>query len=194
MKYLIVGLGNIGAEYEDTRHNAGFRVLDSLMQDKEEGFATVKLGDIAEYKFKGRKAILLKPSTFMNLSGKALHYWMQKEKIPLERVLIITDDIALPFGTLRLRAKGSPGGHNGLKDIQAHLGHDKYARLRFGVGADFGPGRQVEYVLGKWDSEEEQGLPDLYKRCKSFVHSFMMMGVQRTMNDLNKRNSKPKED
>jgi PTH1 family peptidyl-tRNA hydrolase len=192
MKYLIVGLGNIGPKYENTRHNAGFKVLDSLIDTKEDvDFETVKLGDVAEYKFKGRKAILLKPSTFMNLSGKAVAYWMQKEKIPVDRVLIITDDIALPFGTIRLRAKGSAGGHNGLKDIQAHLGHDKYARLKFGVGADFGKGRQVEYVLGDWDRDEEDELPELLKKAKSFIHSYMMMGVQRTMNDLNK--NKPKK-
>jgi len=192
MKYLIAGLGNIGHEYAHTRHNAGFEVLDRLekLSDPQGKhpveFETARLGDVADYRFKGRRAILLKPNTYMNLSGKAVAYWLQKEKIPVENLLVITDDIALPFGTLRLRSKGSAGGHNGLKDIEAHLGNQNYARLKFGVGSDFGRGRQVEYVLGKWDEMENADLPDLCDRAKKFIDSFMVVGAGRTMNDLNK--------
>src|SRR5690606_27967763 len=154
-KYLIVGLGNIGSEYENTRHNIGFKVLDHFANKEELTFESSKLGAITNYKFKGRTFVLLKPSTYMNLSGKAVRYWMTKEKIPLENVLIITDDINLVFGTIRLKTKGSDGGHNGLKDIQLQLGTQQYARFRFGIGADFSKGRQIEYVLGQWNPEEE---------------------------------------
>jgi len=193
MKYLIAGLGNIGHEYAHTRHNAGFEVLDHIEKQSDPEskypveFETARLGDIAEYRFKGRRAILLKPNTYMNLSGKAVAYWLQKEKIPVENLLVITDDIALPFGTLRMRSKGSAGGHNGLKDIEAHLGNQNYARLKFGVGSDFGRGRQVEYVLGKWDEMENAEMPDLCDRAKKFINSFMLVGAGRTMNDLNKK-------
>lgn len=192
MKYLIAGLGNIGHDYAHTRHNAGFEVLDRIerLSDPEGKhpvvFETARLGDVAEYRHRGRKAILLKPSTFMNLSGKAVAYWLQKEKIPVENLLVITDDIALPHGTLRLRAKGSAGGHNGLKDIEAHLGHQNYARLKFGVGSEFSKGRQADYVLSPWDEMQMAELPDICDRAKKFVDSFMVAGVGRTMNDLNK--------
>ena len=188
MKYLIVGLGNPGAEYADTRHNVGFQVLDYLVKDKEGAeFHSSRYGDVAEYRYKGRKAILLKPSTYMNLSGKAVRYWMQEEKVPLDKVLIITDDLALPFGTLRLRGKGSDGGHNGLKDIQAILNTTQYARLRFGIGDTFARGKQVDYVLGSWENVEQDELPSLYERSCQIIHSYMGAGLARTMNDFNKR-------
>lgn len=188
MKYLIVGLGNPGAEYANSRHNVGFQVLDYMVKDKEGAeFHPSRYGDVAEYSFKGRKAIFLKPSTYMNLSGKAVRYWMTEEKVPLERVLVITDDLALPYGTLRLRGKGSDGGHNGLKDINAILNTQEYARLRFGIGDTFSRGRQVDFVLGEWDSQEEEEMPDLLKRAVDITHSFIAAGLNRTMNDFNKR-------
>lgn len=186
MKYLIFGLGNIGSEYSETRHNIGFKILDELASSSGIFFTPDKLASKAVVKFKGRTIILLKPTTYMNLSGKAVNYWMQKEKVPIERVLIITDDIALPFGTLRLRGKGSDGGHNGLKNINALLGHHKYARLRFGVGADFGPGKQVDYVLGKWTSEEQKALAtDRLPRCAELIKTFATNDLGRTMNTYN---------
>ncbi|TFG78765.1 MAG: aminoacyl-tRNA hydrolase, partial [Flavobacteriales bacterium] len=153
-KFLIVGLGNIGEEYAQTRHNIGFKVLDALSATAEFTYETVKLGDVGSFKIKGRNVLCLKPSTYMNRSGKAIKYWMEKEKIALENVLVITDDINLPFGTLRLKTKGSHGGHNGLKDIQDTLGTINYNRLRIGVGSEFGKGKQVDYVLGEWSEEE----------------------------------------
>ncbi|RTE55303.1 aminoacyl-tRNA hydrolase [Arenibacter aquaticus] len=184
-KFLIVGLGNIGQEYAETRHNIGFKVLDSLAQQEDFTFETAKLGDLATFKVKGRSILCLKPSTYMNRSGKALKYWMDKENIPLENVLVITDDINLPFGTLRLKAKGSDGGHNGLKDIQQVLQTTKYNRLRFGVGADFGKGRQIDYVLGEWNEEEKDALPERFKKTDELVRSFVLAGVNRTMNQFN---------
>ena len=148
MKYLIVGLGNIGAEYAGTRHNIGFKVLDALAEASNAVFTTARYGDVAELKHKGRTLILLKPSTYMNLSGKAVRYWMEAEKIAPENLLVVSDDIALPFGTLRMRPRGSAGGHNGLKNIAELLGTEDYARMRFGVGGDFPKGHQVDYVLG----------------------------------------------
>jgi len=184
-KFLIVGLGNIGQEYAETRHNIGFKVLDSLAQQEDFTFETAKLGDLATFKVKGRSILCLKPSTYMNRSGKALKYWMDKENIPLENVLVITDDINLPFGTLRLKTKGSDGGHNGLKDIQQILQTTKYNRLRFGVGADFGKGRQIDYVLGEWNEEEKDALPERFKKTDELVRSFVLAGVNRTMNQFN---------
>lgn len=184
-KYLIVGLGNIGSEYENTRHNIGFKVLDHLAKKKDLNFESNKLGAITHYKFKGRTLILLKPNTYMNLSGKAVRYWMTKEKIPLENLLIITDDINLKFGTIRLKTKGSDGGHNGLKDIQLQLGTQQYARFRFGIGADFAKGRQIEYVLGKWSPEEESKLEERMERAVELINSFATAGVQITMNTFN---------
>lgn len=187
MKYLIVGLGNPGAKYENTRHNVGFKVLDELIQESEVKFEVEKLGDVAHYKFKGRNLVLLKPSTFMNLSGKAVNYWMQKEKVPLERVLIILDDIALPYGKLRLKGKGSDAGHNGLKDIAATLNTTKYPRLKFGVGNDFPRGRQAEYVLGEWNSTEQQELGNHLKKATEFIKGFVTIGLDRTMSSLNNK-------
>ena len=187
MKYLIVGLGNIGAEYAGTRHNIGFKVLDALAEASNAVFTTARYGDIAEVRHKGRTLVLLKPSTYMNLSGKAVRYWMEAEKIPLENLLIISDDIALPFGTLRLRPKGSAGGHNGLKTITELLGTEEYARMRFGVGGDFPKGHQVEYVLGEWSDEERTAMPDRLKVFVDAIRSFTTVGTQLTMTNFNKK-------
>lgn len=184
-KFLLVGLGNIGDEYAETRHNIGFKVLDALAQSEGFSFETQKLGDIGSFKIKGRSVICLKPSTYMNRSGKALKYWMEKEKIPLANVLVITDDINLTFGSLRLKTKGSDGGHNGLKDIQTMLQTATYNRLRFGVGADFGKGRQVEYVLGKWNDDEVDALTERLSKTTQMVNSFVLAGVSITMNQFN---------
>src|SRR5690606_1561304 len=184
-KFLIVGLGNIGKEYENTRHNIGFRILDYLAEKESLQFETVKLGDRSLYKVKGRTLILLKPSTYMNLSGKAVKYWMGKEKIPLENVLVITDDINIPFGTIRLKTKGSDGGHNGLKDIQIQLGTQQYARFRFGIGSDFSKGKQIDYVLGEWSREEKSKLTERLERARELIKSFATAGVQITKNTFN---------
>ncbi len=184
-KYLIVGLGNIGAEYQNTRHNIGFKIVDAFAQKEDFSFETVKLGDVAQYKLKGRTFIFLKPSTYMNRSGKAVKYWLEKEKIPIENLLVITDDINLPFGTIRLKAKGSDGGHNGLKDIQQQLGTINYNRFRFGIGADFPKGRQVDYVLGEWSEEENAKLPERLNRSIEAIKSFVMAGLPITMNQFN---------
>ncbi|WP_339664449.1 aminoacyl-tRNA hydrolase [Maribacter arcticus] len=184
-KFLIVGLGNIGDEYAETRHNIGFKVLDEVAQANDFTFETAKLGDIGSYKIKGRTIICLKPSTYMNRSGKALKYWMDKENIPQSNVLVITDDINLPFGTIRIKTKGSNGGHNGLKDIELFLQTILYNRYRFGVGADFGKGRQVEYVLGQWDDEEKALLPERLKKSTEIINSFVLAGIARTMNQYN---------
>lgn len=184
-KFLIVGLGNIGPKYENTRHNIGFKILDELAREKEVTFETQKLGDVATFKFKGRTFVMLKPSTYMNLSGKAVNYWMQKEKISLENLLVVTDDLNLPFGTLRLKTKGSDGGHNGLKDIQSQLNTTKYNRFRFGISDEFSKGNQVNYVLGEWDDEEERKLPERLKTSAELILSFGTAGVSNTMNTFN---------
>ncbi|WP_338731961.1 aminoacyl-tRNA hydrolase [Mangrovimonas cancribranchiae] len=184
-KFLIVGLGNIGEKYHNTRHNIGFKILDYLVQQEDITFETKKLGDLATYKFKGRQFILLKPSTFMNLSGKSVLYWLNKEKIPLENLLIITDDLNLPFGTIRLKTKGSDGGHNGLKDIQQKLNTTKYARFRFGISDNFSKGRQVDYVLGHWSNEEEDKLNERLKTSVELIKSFGTAGPSLTMNTFN---------
>lgn len=184
-KFLIVGLGNIGAEYANTRHNIGFKILDEIAKSEELTFETQKLGDVTTLKVKGRSILLLKPSTYMNRSGKAIKYWMEKEKIPLENLMVITDDINLPFGTIRVKTKGSDGGHNGLKDTQASLETTNYNRFRFGVGADFGQGRQVDYVLGEWNEEEQKALPERFKKATELVKSFVLAGINRTMNQYN---------
>mgnify|MGYP005819681663 FL=1 len=184
-KFLIVGLGNIGDEYKETRHNIGFKVLDEVAKANDFTFETVKLGDIGSFKIKGRTVICLKPSTYMNRSGKALKYWMDKENIPQSNVLVITDDINLPFGTIRIKTKGSNGGHNGLKDIELFLQTILYNRYRFGVGADFGKGRQVEYVLGQWSEEEYEKLPERLKKSTEIINSFVLAGIARTMNQYN---------
>ena len=185
MKYLIVGLGNIGPEYQYTRHNIGFMVLDHLAQQLGAKFDIAKLAFKTELKYKGRTLVLIKPTTYMNLSGKALNYWLKEEKIPIENVLVITDDIALPFGKLRMRAKGSNGGHNGLGNIQEILGSDVYARIRFGVGSEFGKGKQVDYVLGEFSADEKAGLALLIEKVCEGVLNFATIGLERTMNVLN---------
>jgi len=187
MKYLIVGLGNIGDEYQNTRHNIGFRILDHLVKETNYNFETQRYGSVSEYKFKGRKLILLKPSTYMNLSGKAVNYWMQKENIPLEHLMIIVDDIALPLGTLRLKPKGGSAGHNGLKHISEILGHENYIRLRFGIGNEFSKGQQVDFVLGKWTEEERSIIEKPIEQCHQIIKSFCTIGLGRTMNQFNKK-------
>ncbi|MEG0796700.1 MAG: aminoacyl-tRNA hydrolase [Odoribacter sp.] len=185
MKYLIVGLGNIGSEYQDTRHNIGFNVLDAFAKASNTVFEDMRYGAVCELKVKGRTLVLLKPNTYMNLSGKAVSYWMQKEKIALEDLLIIVDDLALPFGTLRLRGQGSDGGHNGLKSINALLGTTEYARLRYGIGNTFSRGQQIDYVLGKWDEEERTQMPALMERGGEIITTFVLQGIVKTMNIFN---------
>lgn len=184
-KFLIVGLGNIGEKYDNTRHNIGFKILDELAKEKEISFETEKLGSVASFRFKGKTLVLLKPSTFMNLSGKALKYWMQKEKIKIENVLVITDDLNIDFGTIRLKAKGSDGGHNGLKDIQDKLGTNSYPRFRFGVGNNYSKGRQVDYVLGEWTAEEQSQLIERLPKAVEVILSFATQGLSNTMNNFN---------
>lgn len=185
MKYLIVGLGNPGSEYEETRHNVGFKVVDALVKESGETFSLNRAAFRAEVKFKGRTLVLIKPITYMNLSGKAVNYWMQTEKISTENLVVITDDIALPFGKLRMKGKGSDGGHNGLKDIQSSLNTLEYARLRFGVGSDFSKGRQADYVLGKWTKEEYLDLPARINVATEFIKSFATIGLEMTMTNWN---------
>lgn len=184
-KFLIVGLGNIGSEYKNTRHNIGFQILDALVKDHETTFETEKLGDVASFRYKGRTFVLLKPSTYMNLSGKAIKYWMTKEKIPLENVLVITDDVNIDFGMIRIKTKGSAGGHNGLKDTEAKLGTQKYTRFRFGVGGNYPKGRQVDFVLGTWNKDEESQLIERLPLATKAVLSFGTDGAQHTMNNFN---------
>lgn len=185
LKYLIVGLGNIGAEYQNTRHNIGFKVLDALTRASNLTFSPKRYADHAEYKFKGRTLILIKPATYMNLSGKAVNYWLQKEKIAPARMLIIVDDIALPFGTIRIKTKGSHGGHNGLAHINQTLGNSNYPRLRFGIGDGFPKGQQVDYVLSPWSQEEEEKLPERIDKVIQAIKSFTTIGTERTMNFFN---------
>ena len=184
-KFLILGLGKIGEKYAGTRHTIGFAGLDQLATEEDFIFKEVRLGAVANFRYKGKSILCLKPSTYMNLSGKAVKYWMEYEKIPLENVLIVTDDINLPFGTLRLKGKGSDGGHNGLKDIQQVLGTSHYHRFRFGIGAEFSQGRQVDYVLGKWTESEEQALEERLKRSTELIRSFIFAGAKNTMNLFN---------
>lgn len=184
-KFLIVGLGNIGAEYANTRHNIGFKVLDFLAKQESLDFQTVKLGALAEYKVKGRTLLLLKPNTYMNLSGKAVQYWMEKEKIAKENILVITDDLNLPFGTIRIKPKGSDGGHNGLKSIQQTLNTADYPRFRFGISDDFKKGKQVDYVLGEWDEEEKVKLTERLEISVKAIQSFALSGLGNTMSDFN---------
>lgn len=184
-KFLIVGLGNIGAEYVNTRHNIGFKVLDFLARKESLDFQTVKLGALAEYKTKGRTLLLLKPNTYMNLSGKALQYWMEKEKIEKDNILVITDDLNLPFGTIRIKPKGSDGGHNGLKSIQQTLNSADYPRFRFGISDEFKKGKQVDYVLGEWDEAEKAKLPERLEMAIEAVQSFALAGLENTMTTYN---------
>ena len=184
-KYLIIGLGNIGADYTNTRHNIGFKVVEQFAALNGVVFETKKLGDLATFRFKGRVFTLLKPNTYMNLSGKAVKYWLEKQAIPQENLLVITDDLNLPFGSLRLKMKGSDGGHNGLKDIQDKLNTSQYNRLRFGISDAFSKGRQVDYVLGEWTTEESEKLKERLDHCAEFIKSFVMAGVKNAMNTYN---------
>jgi PTH1 family peptidyl-tRNA hydrolase len=184
-KFLIVGLGNIGDAYKNTRHNIGFKIVDELAEEYKATFETEKLGDIANFRLKGRTFVLLKPSTFMNLSGKAVKYWMEKEHISVENILVVTDDVNIDFGTIRLKAKGSAGGHNGLKDIQEKLNTQQYARFRFGVGANYSRGRQVDFVLGEWNKQETSELITRLPTSAKIITSFGTAGLANTMNTFN---------
>ena len=185
MKYLIVGLGNIGSEYDGTRHNIGFRVLDALAKASNLVFEDKRYGAVSTLSLKGQQLVLLKPSTYMNLSGNAVRYWLQRENIPVENLLVVVDDLALPFGTLRLKPQGSDAGHNGLKNIAALLNTQAYARLRLGIGNDFPRGGQIDCVLGKFPPEQLQRMPALMDQAVEIIHSFCLAGVQITMNQYN---------
>ena len=184
-KYLIVGLGNIGEKYDETRHNIGFKILDELAKEYKTPFQTDKLGSLTQFRFKGRTFILLKPSTYMNLSGKAVKYWMDKEKISIENLLVVTDDLNIDFGTIRIKPKGSAGGHNGLKDINEKFGHQNYARFRFGVGANYPKGRQVDFVLSEWSKEETSQLIERIPVACNLITSFGTAGMANTMSAFN---------
>jgi len=184
-KFLIAGLGNIGEKYQDTRHNIGFTILDALAKERDVVFETKKLGDLTRFNHKGRTFILLKPNTYMNLSGKAVSYWMKIEKIPLENLLVVTDDLNLPYGTIRIKGKGSSGGHNGLTNINEVLQTQNYARFRFGIGNDYPKGRQIEHVLGTWDEEESEKLPERLEKSGKAIISFAMAGLNNTMSTFN---------
>ncbi len=187
MKFLIVGLGNPGGEYIETRHNIGFKVVEKLVAELGGVFTISKLAERAEVKIKGRILIVIKPTTYMNLSGKSVNFWMQTEKIQRENILVIADDIALPFGKIRMKGKGSDGGHNGLKDIQAILNSQEYPRLRFGVGNDFSPGKQSDYVLGKWKTEEQNDLSERIEVASEAIKSFCTIGLGLAMTQWNNK-------
>lgn len=187
MKYLIVGLGNPGEKYENTRHNIGFKVLDVLAKASNTSFEPNRLADTATIKHRGRTLILVKPTTFMNLSGKAVKHYLTSEKIPLDNLLIVTDDLSLPFGTIRMKGKGSDGGHNGLKNIQDLVQTTKYPRLRFGIGSDFNRGQQIDYVLGEWSPEEENKLDERIQKASEAILSFSAIGLNHTMNAFNNK-------
>ncbi len=187
MKYLIVGLGNIGPEYRNTRHNIGFKVLDAFAEVSNISFSTQRYGDIAQVRVKNKVLVLLKPSTYMNLSGEAVRYWMNKENIPLENVLVIVDDIALPFGAIRIKGKGSDGGHNGLKNIAAMIGTQNYARIRFGLGNDFPKGAQIDYVLGNFTEEQEKLMPERLKIAIDAIKAFCLSGLTFAMNNYSNK-------
>lgn len=187
MKYLVAGLGNIGPEYENTRHNVGFLVADSLVKQGGGSFALQRLAYTASIRVKNKTLVVIKPTTYMNLSGKAIRHYMVDEKIPLENLIVVTDDLALPFGALRMKGSGSDGGHNGLKSIQEVLATNAYARLRFGVGNDFAKGRQVDYVLGQWGDEENKTLQERVERAADFVKAFALEGLNNAMNKYNNK-------
>ena len=187
MKYLIVGLGNPGPEYMDTRHNIGFLVLDALVKTAGSAFESARYGDRAQFRHKGRTFILIKPTTFMNLSGKAVRYWMDQENIPSERTLVITDDLALPFGAIRIKPSGGAGGHNGLTSIIELLGTEVYPRLRFGIGSDFARGRQSDHVLSPWTDEERKTLSERIELASKAILQFGLLGIDQAMNGFNKR-------
>ena len=184
-KFLIVGLGNPGPEYKYTRHNIGFLIADKLAAELKAPFKTERYADVAKGNYRGKKIIIIKPNTFMNLSGKAVRYWLEKEKIDKDNMLVLTDDINLDFGTIRLRPKGSDGGHNGLKSIQELLGSNQYPRLRFGIGKDYPKGKQSEYVLGKWSEDQMEILPERVQEAEKAVMNFIQEGLNRTMNKFN---------
>lgn len=184
-KFLIVGLGNIGDEYAETRHNIGFKIADQLALDASVKFSTGRYADVAELKHKGKQLIVIKPSTYMNLSGKAVNYWLQSEKITIENMMVLVDELALPFGKIRIGPKGSDGGHNGLKSIQESINTTQYPRLRFGISNEFNKGAQVNYVLGKWSEEELKTLNDRIKIAADAIKAFSFIGLQRCMNEFN---------
>ncbi|MBK0383138.1 aminoacyl-tRNA hydrolase [Pedobacter sp. SD-b] len=186
MKYLIVGLGNIGSEYADNRHNIGFMVLNQMAKEASATFSTMKLAAYTEVNHKGRTLCLIKPTTYMNLSGKAVRHWMQELKIPIENVLVIVDDLAIPFGSVKLKPKGSPAGHNGLKSIEGILGSNEYARIKFGISDNFPKGRQVDYVLSGFDKDEIPALPALIDKTINMIKSFATIGAELTMTNFNK--------
>ncbi|MBE8722356.1 aminoacyl-tRNA hydrolase [Sphingobacterium pedocola] len=185
MNFLIVGLGNIGREYADTRHNIGFMVADELAKQAGTTWSTLKLAFYTEFKQRGHNVFVIKPTTFMNLSGKAVNYWMQQLKVPIQNVLVIVDDLAIPFGSLRIKPKGSAAGHNGLKSIEALCGGQVYPRLRFGIGDNYPKGRQIDYVLGPFDKDEQKDLPALIEHAVKMCHSFINIGIELTMTNLN---------
>lgn len=187
MKYLVAGLGNVGDEYHETRHNIGFTVLDALAKTAGIIFSDRRYGFVAEYRYKGRIFVLLKPNTYVNLSGKAVNYWLKEASVPVENLLIVADDLSLPFGTIRLRRRGGDGGHNGLTSVIEVLGTQEFARLRFGIGGDFPYGAQVDYVLGKWTGDEVNQLSDRIPVCHEIIRSFGTQGIERTMNTYNNR-------
>ncbi len=187
VKYLITGLGNIGSEYENTRHNIGFMIADAFAEKREAVFSSGRYASVATLKYKGKSLVVIKPGTYMNLSGNAVRYWLNKEKIPVENLLVITDDIALPLGTVRIRKKGGDGGHNGLSHIIETLGSNEFARLRFGTGGDFPRGYQSEYVLGKWTGAEEKNIIPRISIAVEAVESFLSAGVDRTMTEYNNK-------
>ena len=193
MEYLVVGLGNIGAEYANTRHNMGFMVLDAWAQASNVLFKTDRYGDVADVSWKGRWFVLLKPSTYMNLSGNAVRYWMQKLNLPLENLIVISDDLNLPFGTIRMRANGSSGGHNGLEHITECLESDKWTRIRIGIGNDFSRGGQIDFVLGDLSQEEKDQIPGIAARIIQGCKDFSTIGVQRAMSALNAKPKPAKE-
>ncbi|WP_126970589.1 aminoacyl-tRNA hydrolase [Gynurincola endophyticus] len=185
-KYLIVGLGNIGFEYDGTRHNIGFDVVDALAKHWNQSFEVERLAAVAFHKFRGKQVILIKPTTYMNLSGRAVKYWMDKEKVAIENILVILDDLALPLSKVRLRASGSDAGHNGLKSIQESLSTQQYPKLRFGIGNNYPKGHQVDFVLGKWNMQEKPIVDQKINKCVEVIESFITQGIERTMNDVNK--------
>ena len=191
-KFLIVGLGNIGDEYRNTRHNIGFKMLDAFAEASNIAFEDKRYGFVGRGRVKNAEMVLLKPSTFMNLSGNAVRYWMNEEKVPLENLLVLVDDLNLPFGTIRIRKQGSAGGHNGLRHIEQVLCTPNYARVRFGIGDEFNRGGQINYVLGEWTDEEEKALPERLAVLKEISPSFCLQGIERTMNQYNSREPKAK--
>lgn len=186
-KFLIIGLGNVGNEYAETRHNIGFKIVDHLAEETNTKFSPDRYADLAHLKYKGKQLILIKPSTYMNLSGKAVNYWMQSEKIDVENIMVLVDELALPFGKIRIGPKGSDGGHNGLKSIQESINTNNYPRLRFGISNEFNKGAQVNYVLGKWSEEEQKTLTDRIKIAADAIKSFSFIGLQRCMNEYNNK-------